>query len=322
MAGDVVASPARPTWLASSGSAGGHRGISCFVVEADWSVQVTKLEEKMGVRGSPTGEVVFDGVRVPADLPEEKLYFAATIDNITVARPQSGISKASLVYEAPVEAGITRFLAIYPEGEDVERIGPVRSARPYFLDWAAEFDALFVHVGGSPEALEKLRAYDMRDLNEFFNGAYFWRDRSRSAPHNTYTSTEKLIAADRKRFADRKPPEVAGWRFKDDAPAEVGVVTQLAVLLSPVGWFHYEILAIPAWIAALAHPGPLRRGRWWIPTLIVAAVFLSGILTFGHIYPEALRPVRRFNYVWGAVLLVVALAVRRFTPTRIPETIA
>lgn len=102
-------------------------------------------------------------------------------------------------------------------------------------------------------------------------------------------------------------------RPADDAPAEVGMVTQLAVLLSPIGWFHYEVLAIPAWVAAFAHPGP--RGRWWLPTLIVAGLFLSGILTFG-LYPESLRVVRRFNYVWGAVLLIGALAVRRFTPRR------
>lgn len=161
---------------------------------------------------------LIDGVAIPADAPEPGRYFAATIDNLSVARPQAGLTKASLVYEAPVEGGITRFLAIFPEGENVARIGPVRSARPYFLDWAAEFDALFAHVGGSPEALEKLRDYDMRDLNEFFAGAYFWRDSSRSAPHNAYTSLEKLMKADASRFPDRKAPELAGWRFKDDAP--------------------------------------------------------------------------------------------------------
>jgi len=169
------------------------------------------------VEAPATKRRIIDGVPMPLDAPEPSRYFAATIDNLSVARPQAGLSKASLVYEAPVEGGITRFLAIFPEGETVDRIGPVRSARPYFLDWAAEFDALFVHVGGSPEALDKLRTYDMRDLNEFFAGAYFWRDRSRSAPHNTYTSLENLTKADDKRFSDRKAPEVAGWRFKDDA---------------------------------------------------------------------------------------------------------
>jgi alpha-1,2-mannosyltransferase len=102
-----------------------------------------------------------------------------------------------------------------------------------------------------------------------------------------------------------------------DAPGEVGIVTQLAVLLSPIGWFHYEILALPAWVAALAHPFP--RGRWWTAVLAVAAIFLSGILTFDHFYPDALEPVKRFNYIWGALLLIGALAARRLITARAPE---
>jgi hypothetical protein len=105
-----------------------------------------------------------------------------------------------------------------------------------------------------------------------------------------------------------------------DAPAEVGLVTQLAALLSPIAQFHYEILAMPAWVAALAHPRP--PGRWWIPTLIVAAIFLSGVLTFDHIYPEVLEPVKRFNYVWGAILLMIALTARRLLRTGVPQVVA
>lgn len=161
---------------------------------------------------------LIDGVAVPEAAPDVTSYYALAIDNLSVARPQAGLTKASLVYEAPVEGGITRFLAIFPGDAKAERIGPVRSARPYFLDWASEFDAVFAHVGGSPEALEKLVAFDMRDLNEFSAGKYFWRDERRDAPHNAYTSTDRLTEADQKRFGDRPAPKVAGWRFKDDAP--------------------------------------------------------------------------------------------------------
>lgn len=161
---------------------------------------------------------VIDGVAVPEDAPDVAGYYALTIDNLFVARPQAGLDEASLVFEAPVEGGITRFLAIFPDDAKADRIGPVRSARPYFLDWASEFDAVFAHVGGSPEALEKLAAFDMRDLNEFSAGKYFWRDAKREAPHNAYTSTDLLSEADGKRFGDRPAPQVAGWRFKDDAP--------------------------------------------------------------------------------------------------------
>ncbi len=168
---------------------------------------------------APTKRRVIDGVAVPEDAPDVARYFAATIDNLSVARPQAGLTKAALVYEAPVEGGITRFLAVFPDDVKADRIGPVRSARPYFLDWASEFDAVYAHVGGSPEALEKIAAYDMLDLNEFSAGKYFWRDENRDAPHNAYTSTVRLVEADQKRFSDRPAPQVAGWRFKDDAPA-------------------------------------------------------------------------------------------------------
>ena len=167
----------------------------------------------------PVARRLIDGA--PRDEEQKPLrYFAVVIDNLSVARPQAGIAAAPLVIEAPVEGGITRLLAIFPEGVDVPRVGPVRSARPYFLDWASEFDAMFVHVGGSPEALEKLAAYDMRDLNEFFAGAYFTRDRTKSAPHNAFTSLDGLAQADAKRYGDRDLPVVAGWRFKQDAAVD------------------------------------------------------------------------------------------------------
>jgi hypothetical protein len=118
-----------------------------------------------------------------------------------------------------------------------------------------------------------------------------------------------------------RPPVAAPAQVRD--MGEVGMVTQLAALLSPLSHFHYEILAIPAWGAALAQDpaslAPAPRGRWWTPTLIAAAIFLSGILTFDHVYPGILEPVKRFNYVWGAVLLLGALAARRLLQANAPQ---
>ena len=85
---------------------------------------------------------------------ELKQVYGVMIDEHTDARSQSGIDQAFLVIEAPVEAGIPRLLSFFSEAQDVKKIGPVRSARPYFLDWAKEFGALYAHVGGSDEALE------------------------------------------------------------------------------------------------------------------------------------------------------------------------
>lgn len=134
-----------------------------------------------------------DGAPVDGEL--DRQVYAVVIDNIDAARPQAGIADARLVIEAPVEGGITRLLAFFTDGEEIGRIGPVRSARPYFQDWAEEHDAVYAHVGGSPEALERLRAADIRDLNQYFWGAYFWRDKGKSAPHNVYTSTALIARA-------------------------------------------------------------------------------------------------------------------------------
>ncbi len=166
----------------------------------------------------PTVRRVIDGMPVPEGTPEGG-YYAVMIDNHSDARPQAGVAEASLVYEAPVEGGITRLLAVFPAEAKAERIGPVRSARPYYLDWAAELDAAYVHVGGSPEALDQIKATaGFMDLNEMYAGKYFWRDKARSAPHSTFTSMELLRQAHEARFADRERKEVAAWKFKDDAP--------------------------------------------------------------------------------------------------------
>jgi hypothetical protein len=98
------------------------------------------------------------------------------IDNSVFARPPSALSRAGLVYEAEVEGNATRLMAIFSSGKDLNEIGPVRSARPYFIEWAKEFGAPYVHCGGSPEALAILAKGGIIDINEFYGGAYFWRD--------------------------------------------------------------------------------------------------------------------------------------------------
>ena len=105
-----------------------------------------------------------DGVMV--EVGEENNYpVAVMIDNLKEARPQSGLSKASVVYEAEAEGRITRYLAIYAGGKDVGEIGPIRSARSYFVDWAEEFSAAYIHCGGSPDALVKISKDNVFDFN-------------------------------------------------------------------------------------------------------------------------------------------------------------
>lgn len=113
------------------------------------------------------------------------------IENSPDARPQSGLTAAGVVFEAIAEGGITRFLALYQDAQP-DYIGPVRSVRPYYLDWLQGFDAPIVHAGGSGDALAKIRNDKLKDLND--HKSYFERVRSRYAPHNLYTSSAKLDA--------------------------------------------------------------------------------------------------------------------------------
>jgi hypothetical protein len=192
----------------------------------------------------PVARRALDGA--PRDEAHSGDYAAVVIDNMSPARPLSGLAKAVLVIEAPVESSITRILAFFDLAEDVPRIGPVRSARPYFIDWATEADAMFTHVGGSPEALERLESEDLRDLNEFSGGAYFWRDKERYAPHNAYTSTAEIRRAVERRHADRPLAEIAPWPFADDpahADARSGVLAEDAPTLAiDYGATAYDVL--------------------------------------------------------------------------------
>ncbi|HVI60643.1 MAG TPA: DUF3048 domain-containing protein [Candidatus Saccharimonadales bacterium] len=113
------------------------------------------------------------------------------IENSPAARPQAGLGEASVVFEAIAEGGITRFLALYQDTAP-DNIGPVRSARPYYAQWNLGFDAGYAHVGGSPQAMADIKAWGVRDLDQFFNAGAYHRVSSRPAPHNVFTGIPAL----------------------------------------------------------------------------------------------------------------------------------
>lgn len=113
------------------------------------------------------------------------------IENSRDARPQSGLYDAGVVFEAIAEGGITRFLALYQDTEP-ESLGPIRSVRPYYLEWALGFDAAVAHVGGSAEALQNIKTWGVKDLDQGSNPSSFTRVTSRYAPHNVYSSIPRL----------------------------------------------------------------------------------------------------------------------------------
>lgn len=131
------------------------------------------------------------GVEVVDQATTTRQMTAIMIENSPAARPQSGIKEAGVVFEAIAEGGITRLATLHQEDRPA-LIGPVRSLRPYYLDWIAPFDASIAHVGGSYNALQTVRDGTFKDIDQFFNGSYYWRSTDRYAPHNVYTNSDLL----------------------------------------------------------------------------------------------------------------------------------
>lgn len=155
---------------------------------------------------------------------------AIMIENSTDARPQSGLKQAGVVFEAVAEGGITRFVALYQETQP-SIIGPVRSVRPYYVEWAAAFDPSMAHVGGSAKALSLIRSgtYGV-DIDQFFNGGSYWRATDRYAPHNVYTSFEKLHALNIAK--GHTSSSFTGFPRKDDEKILAATASTIAINVS------------------------------------------------------------------------------------------
>ena len=118
---------------------------------------------------------------------------AVMIDNHNGAWPQAGLQKAYMVYEIIVEGGETRLMALF-KGVDLQKIGPVRSARHYFIDYAMENDAIYVHFGESPQAKTDMKKFTINEINGISeDGTTFWRVKDKASPHNAVTSTQKIL---------------------------------------------------------------------------------------------------------------------------------
>ncbi|MBQ2835293.1 MAG: DUF3048 domain-containing protein [Clostridia bacterium] len=124
---------------------------------------------------------------------------AVMIDNHSGAWPQANLEKAYIVYEIVVEGGETRLMAVF-KGQELEKVGPVRSSRHYFLDYALENDAIYVHHGWSPQAQADIPKLGVNNINGIQESSKdFSRVKDKSAPHNMFTSTASIL-----KIADRK----------------------------------------------------------------------------------------------------------------------
>lgn len=166
---------------------------------------------------TPAPASPLSGLRGSAEIVTRRPV-AVKIPNDPDSRPPTGLSQAEVVYEHETEGGITRFTAFFVLS-DLDKVGPIRSARLVDVDLIREYSALFAHVGGSPGVRERLKVLGALDMDEFFYGAGgpFFRSRDRVAPHNAFVSLNKLRAA---AIAEGLAPDIglSPWPFRDSPP--------------------------------------------------------------------------------------------------------
>jgi hypothetical protein len=186
--------------------------LCCVNLLVGCQKEATKVEKNksdspsVSEKVDETTERTFPLTGLSADDAPNHRVVAVMINNHPKARPQTGLYQADIVYEALAEGDITRFLALY-QSEEPENVGPVRSARDYFIDLSNGFDALYICHGWSPEARQMLQAGTADYLNGlFYDGTLFKRDPSRKAPHNSYISFENI----------KKGAEKEGYRLEDE----------------------------------------------------------------------------------------------------------
>ena len=148
--------------------------------------EVEEVEEIIDIDTYPlTGRPVTEEI--------SRRVVGVVVNNHPAARPQSGLLEADIVYEVLAEYDVTRFVALF-HSQTPERVGPVRSARPYQIDLVNGYNGLFVAHGWSPEAKQQLKNGKADYLNGLFHdGTLFERSRDRKAPHNSYISFDHMI---------------------------------------------------------------------------------------------------------------------------------
>ena len=158
-------------------------------------LQDNNVIESGNTNVQPTNEIQEEVVEEkPKTLAGTSRPIAVMIDNHIDAMPQAGLLEADIVYEIIVEGGETRLMLILQD-KDLDKIGPIRSARHYFLDYALENDAIYVHFGQSPQAASDIDTLGINNINGIYESSTsFWRVSDKYAPHNAVTDTESILS--------------------------------------------------------------------------------------------------------------------------------
>lgn len=196
-------------------------GTSEAVIQPTETIVPTEIaSESPSESPTPTAAFLTPLTGLPVEKTVTNRPFAVMINNLAPARPQSGLTQADTVWELLAEGGITRLVAIFQSKEFTDPIGPIRSIRPYFIKVGEFYSGVLVHVGASNDAFAILQRQHKEDLDEITNaGAYFYRDKTRKAPHNVYSTLEQLRAgAAKRKYSDTATMPILTF---DKAPVEL-----------------------------------------------------------------------------------------------------
>lgn len=211
---------------------------------------------------------------------------AVMIENHPDARPQSGMDKASLVYEAIAEGGITRFMAVYGPNAP-EKIGPTRSARTYYLDWALEYDAFYAHVGGNIDALDLIPQIGIKDLDQFRYGTEaYWREAQvgKATEHTMYADANKLYTIAQNNKWDMKA-KFDSLIFKDDLakdqrPASQSITINFSSDSYLVKWeYDPQTNSYKRYMAGAAHKDAVSNEQLSAKNIVVQEVERQAVVT-------------------------------------------
>jgi hypothetical protein len=176
---------------------------------------VANKKTKKVVKPAPIITSNLTGLPVADASVNDRPVTGVMIENSLDARPQSSLDQAGIVFEAVAEGGVTRFFAVFQDSQP-DYIGPVRSARPYYVQWCMSFDCAYAHVGGSPDGLAGIKQWGAKDLDQFANSGAYHRISSRYAPHNVYTSMAELNSLESSKGFGK--PKYTGFSRKAEQP--------------------------------------------------------------------------------------------------------
>lgn len=179
--------------------------------------------------------------------PEFKIFngndrpIAFMIDNNKNAQPQASLNSTYMVYEIIVEGGESRLMALF-KGTVADQVGPIRSARHYFIDYAMENDALYAHLGMSPQAQATFQEFGIQHINGQVydtgkprtDSSLYWRVKHKKAPHNAYTNTESILTV----------AKGYGWKTTSEKESVLNYVAE-EINLDQEDAFSVESVKIP-----------------------------------------------------------------------------